>query len=74
MSQRQHIHLFKNFHTVESPVGIACGSSPSSHRLAQWEKPSWGAEPKFKLGPALQQADALPSELRHPLMSYAALF
>ncbi len=30
---------------------------------AQREKPPWGAEPGFELGPALQQASALPTEL-----------
>jgi hypothetical protein len=43
------------------------------HRFfAQQEKPPWGAEPRIKLGPALQQADALPNELRRTLMSCAA--
>ncbi len=28
------------------------------------EKPPWGAEPRFELGPALQHASALPTELR----------
>jgi hypothetical protein len=31
------------------------------------EKPPWGAEPKMELGPALQQVDALPSDLRRTL-------
>ncbi len=35
--------------------------------------PPWGAEPRFELGPAVQQADALLSEARRTLMSYAAL-
>ncbi len=39
---------------------------------AQWEKPPWDAEPRIELGPALQQADALPSELSRTLLSYAA--
>jgi hypothetical protein len=26
------------------------------------EKPPWGAEPRFELGPAVQQASALPTE------------
>jgi hypothetical protein len=35
--------------------------------------PPWGAEPGFELGPAVQQADALLSELRRTLgLSYAA--
>ncbi len=31
---------------------------------AQQEKHPWCAKPRIELGPALQQADALPSELR----------
>ncbi len=43
-------------------------SSPSPHRTwTQWENPPWGAKPRFKLGPALKQADALPTELRRTL-------
>jgi len=39
------------------------------HRVfAQQEEPPWGAEPRFELGPALQQADALPTELRRTLI------
>jgi hypothetical protein len=34
----------------------------------QWEKPSWGAEPRIDLEPALQQANALPTELRCTLL------
>jgi hypothetical protein len=40
--------------------------------LAQQEEPPWGAGPRFEPGPALQQASALPSELRCTLKSYAA--
>jgi len=44
------------------------GPSKSPRRLwAQWEKPPWGAEPRFELGPAIQQADALPTDLRRAL-------
>jgi hypothetical protein len=34
----------------------------SSQLSAQWAEPPWGAEPRFELGPALQQASALPTE------------
>jgi hypothetical protein len=34
----------------------------SSQLSAQWVEPPWGAEPRFELGPALQQASALPTE------------
>jgi hypothetical protein len=36
----------------------------SSQLQAQWAEPPWGSETRFELGPALQQASALPSELR----------
>jgi hypothetical protein len=36
--------------------------SISSQLSAQWAEPPWGAEPRFELGPALQQASALPTE------------
>jgi hypothetical protein len=44
---------------------IRWGPSPYLHscRLSGAEPP-WGAEPRFELGPALQQASALPTELR----------
>jgi hypothetical protein len=50
---------------------------------AQWGKPPCGAEPRIELGPALQQADALPTEPRrtinwatphHCQLSHAAPF
>ncbi len=34
----------------------------------------WGAEPRIELGAAGQQPDAIPSELRRTLLSYAAPF
>ncbi len=38
------------------------------HRVfAKQGEPQWNAEPRFELGPALQQADALPPELRRIL-------
>jgi len=49
-------------HTVASMI-ICRGSSTFLHRLtAQWQKPPWGAESGFKLGPALQRADVLSIE------------
>ncbi len=41
---------------------------------APYEGFLWGAEPRFELGPALQQADALLSESRraHPCLSHDA--
>jgi hypothetical protein len=32
------------------------------------QKPPWGDEPRIELGPALQQADSLPTEPRHTLI------
>jgi hypothetical protein len=61
-------HSFHYIHTVHLSVGTRRGSSLSPHRwTAQREKPLWGAEPGIELGPALQQADALPAELRRTL-------
>ncbi len=38
------------------------------HRVfAQQREPPWDAETRFELGPALQQADALPTGLRRIL-------
>ena len=36
------------------------------------EKPPCGAEPRIELGPAFQQADALPTEPRRTILSHAA--
>ncbi len=44
--------------------------SISSQLQALWADPQWCSEPRFELGPALQQACVLPCELRSPL--YAA--
>jgi hypothetical protein len=71
------VHSFHHIHTIHSPIAIRRGSSPSPHRWsAQREKPSLGAEPRIELAPALQQIDALPTELgctltelRHTLLN-----
>ncbi len=64
----KHIHSVHHIHTVHSSFAIRRGSSPSPHRWsAQWEKPPRSAEPRIELGPALQQADVLPSKLRRAL-------
>jgi hypothetical protein len=71
--------IFNNIHTFiqsqyihPSPFAEA---SPYPHRLcAQWGKLPCGAEPRIELGHALQQADALPTEPRRPLLSHAAPF
>jgi hypothetical protein len=51
----QYIH-FHPFAEASLLFFIAC--------FAQREKPPWGAEPGFELGPAIQQASALPAEPR----------
>ena len=64
------IFIFYNIHTVQSSNHIHTIHSPrplsfSSSLVAQWERPPCGAEPGIELGPAFQQADALPTEPRH---------
>ncbi len=72
-------HSFVHKHSL-SPISI------SSQLQAHWAEPPWGAEPRFELGPAFEQASALPTKprctltkprctlLRHaaPWLSYAA--
>jgi hypothetical protein len=63
-----NIHPFNHIHTIHFSVTIRRGLSPFPHRLyAQWERPPCGAEPGSELGPALQQADALPTEPRRTI-------
>ncbi len=60
-----HIHIL----TLHLYVAIRWDSYPSPDRWSvQWEKPPWGLEPRIELGPTLQQADALPTELRRALV------
>jgi hypothetical protein len=57
-----------HIHTKHFSVTIRRGLSPFPHRLyAQWERPPCGAEPGIELGPALQQADARPTEPRRTI-------
>jgi hypothetical protein len=60
-------HSFIHKHSLR-PIFI----SISSQLSAQWAEPQWGAEPGFELGPALQQASALPTEPRCTLLSHNA--
>jgi hypothetical protein len=70
-----YIHSFNHIHTIHSSVVIRWGLSPSAHRLkAQWEDPPCGAEPRIELGPALQQAGALPTEPRRTIFDYLNIF
>ncbi len=65
------MHSFIHIHTIQLSVAIRQGLSPFPHRLeAQWEKPPCCAEPRFDLGPVLQQADALPTEPRRTIQSH----
>jgi hypothetical protein len=60
-----------HFHTVHSLYPFVEASLLFLHCVfAQREKPPWGAdaEPGFKLGPAIQQASALPTEPRCTLI------
>jgi hypothetical protein len=50
-------HSFIDKHSLR-PISI------SSQLSAQWAGPPWGVDPRFELGPALQQASALPTEPR----------
>ncbi len=57
------IHTIIQSHSYN--MYIRRGLSPSPHRLtAQWDRPPCGAEPRIELGPAFQQADALPTDPR----------
>ncbi len=61
--------IIYNIHTEQSSNHIYTIHSPrplsiSSSLVAQWERPPCGAEPGIELGPAFQQADALPTEPR----------
>jgi hypothetical protein len=67
-----YIHSF-HIHTIHLSIAIRWGLSPYPHCLkAQWEDPPYGAEPRIELGPALQQADVLPTEPRRTILSHAA--
>ena len=48
-------HSFIHKHSLR-PISI------SSQLSAQWAEPPWGAQLRSELGPALQQASALPTE------------
>ncbi len=61
-------HSYNTFIRHHSPGSL----SMSSSLVAQWEKPPCGAELRIELGPALQQADALPTEPRRTIKSHAA--
>ncbi len=65
------IHTYIHSITIHSSVSIRWSLSPFHHRLyAQWGRPPCGAEPRIELAPALQQADALPTEPRRTSEHY----
>ncbi len=68
------IFIFFIIHTVQSSNHIHTIHSPRplsiSSLVAQWERPPCGAEPGIELGPAFQQADALPTEPRRTIRKY----
>ncbi len=77
-----HTYIHTNhIHIIHISVAICWGLSPFPHRMyARWETPPYGAELGIELGPALQQADALPTEPRRTIteprrtiLSHAAL-
>ncbi len=56
-----HILLHTYNHPITFIQFIRRVLSSSPHRLsAQWDRTPYGAEPRIELGPAFQQADALP--------------
>ncbi len=64
----QYRHSFNHIYTIHLSVAIRRGLSPSPHRfVSSVGKPPCGAEPRIELGPALQQADALPTEPRRTI-------
>jgi hypothetical protein len=66
-----YIHNY--IRTIHSSISIRRGLSPFFViAFAQREKPPWGAEPGFELGPSVQQTSALTTELCCTLKSYAA--
>ncbi len=74
-----YFYIFFNIHTVQSSNHIHTIHSPrplsiSSSLVAQWERPPCGAEPGIELGPAFQQADALPTEPRHASLLWSLSF
>ncbi len=54
----RYIHTSFSYKHSLRPISI------SSQLSAQRAEPPWVAEPRFELGPALQQASALPTEPR----------
>ncbi len=66
-----YIHSFHHIHTIRNPIANRRGSSLSPHRWsAQWWEKSLPGVPSREsnsLGPALQKADALPSEQHRTL-------
>ncbi len=59
--------LYNHTFIHPSPFAEACLLVSSSLLRSAKDEPPWDAEPRIELGPALQQADALPTETTpHP--------
>ncbi len=58
--------LTEHIYNILSIILVECHSL-SPHCFRSVEGLLWGAEPRFELGPAIQQADALLSEARRTL-------
>ncbi len=61
-----HSHSTTYIHSSFT-IRRACLLVSSSLLRSAREEPPWDAEPRIELGPATQQADALPTELRRNL-------
>ncbi len=64
--------FFRTIHSFIHP--FAEGPLLFPHCSSLSRGPPWGAEPGFELGPAVQQADALLSELRRTLNIYIVIY
>jgi hypothetical protein len=66
------LFIFKLFeHSYNNYVCYYSSSAPwFPHGFSSVEGLLWGAEPRFELGPALHQADALLSEPRRTRLSW----
>ncbi len=65
-----HLLFLTSIRTIQSYIlssFVICRDPSSCIFIAPLSKTPRGAEPRIELGPALQQADALPTELRRTL-------
>jgi hypothetical protein len=64
--------LGEHTYTIYIYNSLRTASCCCLHRFRSVENILWGAEPRFELGPALQQADALLIVPRRTLLCHAA--